>query len=74
MTATVELQQQLLQITEVGSVIVTDIVQDEDAGDYVRDLRIFGVPIGDTAPLLVQLRIRSTSRQKLELSAPVQSF
>jgi len=80
MTATITLTQQLLEITEVDDVVVTDIVQDPTAGDYVRDIRIFGktpnldVTSNATRPMLVQLRIRSATRDALELSAPVQSF
>jgi hypothetical protein len=53
-------------------VVVTEIEQDTIAGDYVRDIRIFGAPAteGGTGPMLVQLRIRSITSESLELSAP----
>jgi hypothetical protein len=63
------------ELTDVGDVIVTDIVQDTVAGDYVRDLRVYGpLPEGGDAPLLIQLRLRATTRDKLEVTAPPQAF
>jgi hypothetical protein len=76
MMAEIRTTQLNLEIADVGDVVVTTTEQDPELGDYVRDIRIFGVPAtsGGSAPLLVQLRIRSASRANLDLSAPAQEF
>jgi hypothetical protein len=77
-----------IEITDVGDVIVTPTVQDPDAGDYVRDVRIFGrlIATGEvgspeeqalgttTGPLLLQVRIRALTRESLDFTAPAQNY
>jgi hypothetical protein len=72
----ISITQQNIEIAGVGDVVVTTIEQDPDAGDYVRDIRVFGQPAseGGSAPLLIQLRIRSVSRDALQIISPQSEF
>lgn len=78
MTVTTSIQQLNLEVTGVGDVIVTDIQQDPDVGDYVRDIRIFEVTGSGVSTLLstliVQIRIRAPTRAALDLTAPPQQY
>lgn len=83
----IELTQQALTLSDVSSVVVTPVVQDEATGEYVRELRIFGgdgepvAPIqGIDAPapgqgrLLVTLRLTTTDRARIAISVPSSEF
>ena len=61
-----------LEIPEVGHIILTDIVRDENVGDFVRDFAIFAECQSGSTPLLAQLRLRSATRDHLQVTVPVQ--
>jgi hypothetical protein len=76
---------QAINISDVNSVVITEIAVDEETGDYVREIRIFGevehadkMPdINQTAtpaPLLLSLRVSSQSRNKIHISVPASEF
>lgn len=66
---------QVLDIDLVEDVVVTDIVDDgTGGGGWVRSIRVFGNPIVDGAAPVFELRIRSATKAKLELTAPTQNF
>ncbi|RZN24763.1 hypothetical protein [Bradyrhizobium sp. Leo121] len=65
---------QTLEVSDVGDIVITTIEQDADAGDYVREIRVFGTATTGKAPSLVTLRLRSTTRQSLEVTAPASGF
>ncbi len=57
----------------ISSVVVTDITQDPTTNLYVRELRL--MDMSQPNPLLqFTLRLVSTSRAALELTAPSQTF
>ena len=59
----------------VGSVIVTDIVQDQNSGDYVRDLRVFSPESNAGGPvLLLQVRLHALTVKALEIHTPPSTF
>lgn len=63
-----------LELTEVGDIIITPVVQDEANGDWVRDIRIFST-VGALEPvMMVQIKLRSLTAGRLEVSAPAQQF
>jgi hypothetical protein len=77
MTAAIRIATQSLEIEGVGDVVITDAVQDPQVGDYVRDIRIYNASTASTdavAQLLVQLRLRATTRDALDIAAPIQRF
>lgn len=66
---------QVIDIDLVNSVIVTDIVDDgTGTGAWVRSIRVFGNPVVEGAPPVFELRIRSATKSKLEITAPTQTF
>lgn len=67
---TISTTQQAIEVTEVGDVIMTAIVA-EDA-NWVREFRVFGVPIeGESdAPLLFTLRVVAADKASLEVTTP----
>ena len=69
----ISIGQIIFEVTAVTDVIVTDPAQDPDVGDWVRDIRVFSG--ADTEKIMVlQVTIRSTGKQELELTAPTQQF
>lgn len=82
----IEWTQQSLSVSDVRSIVVTTIEQDDKTGEYVRELRIFGVDDGPEPPilnidqqppgqkLLVTLRLKTTSRDRVSISVPSLSF
>lgn len=81
----IDVTQQSMTLTNVRSVVVTEVAQDKDSGDYVRELRIFGgdtitPPIqgidapSQTYPLLITLRLRSADRRRIAISVPAMEF
>jgi hypothetical protein len=59
-----------LEVTGVDMLVTTQIEQDPNNGDYVRDVRVLD---GD-GNIVVQVRCRSLTRDKLNLTAPIQLF
>lgn len=76
MAATIVTQAQTVQIDGVYNVMVTPSVQDPDAGDYVREIRIFGTPpaVGVTPPLVMTLRIRDADLANIAITVPSSEF
>lgn len=59
----------------VGQIIVTPIVQDQNIGDYVRELRIFSIPIQGAEPeLILSIRLHALTINQLEISTPPSQF
>ena len=59
----------------VGQVIVTPIIQDQDIGDYVRELRIFSLPAGGAEPeLLLSVRLHALTVKQLEIATPAHTI
>lgn len=83
----IDLTQQSFTLSDVRTVVVTEVAQDQESGDYVRELRIFG---GDSAPeppitgidtpptqqgrLMMTLRLRSADRRRIQISVPAMEF
>ena len=59
-----------LEVTGVDMLVTTQIEQDPISGDYVRDVRVLD---GD-GNIVVQVRCRSLTKDKLNLTAPIQLF
>lgn len=75
MTAEIHTIQQTLEITEVGDVQVSAIVEDEDYGGYVRTITIYNEQGGAAAAtMLVQIKIRSTTRTNIDIVVPTSTF
>lgn len=76
MAVTITLSQLNLELSEVGSVVITDTALDDELGDYVRDIRIMGIAEeeGSNAPMLVQVRVRSATAEAIVIHAPEQEF
>lgn len=64
--------QQMVEITDVTDVKVTEIVA--NGAGFVRAIRIYGTPAGDNAPLLFDLRIKSDTQANLNVTTPVFEF
>jgi hypothetical protein len=59
----------------VGQIVVTPIIQDTNIGDYVRELRVFSLPVGSADPeLLLSVRLHALSIKQLEIITPPSSF
>lgn len=59
----------------VGQIVVTPIIQDTNIGDYVRELRVFSLPVGGADPeLLLSVRLHALSIKQLEIITPPSSF
>lgn len=70
MTTTIEVQSQSLEVADIGDLVITNIVQDEVVGDYVRDIRV----LNQSGGLAVQLRLRSTTKDPLLVSGPANEW
>ena len=76
---TISVLQQTTEVTDVGQISATDIVetQDENGGTiYVREIRAYSAPADESSSqaLLFTLRMVSPTKANLELNAPVQTF
>lgn len=72
---TVTTIQQVVEVTEVGMLTATDIVEDPDTHLFVREIRAYGEPVGlGTRPLLFTLKLTASSEAFVQLSAPIQTF
>ena len=60
-----------MECNPVGQVVVTPIIQDQNIGDYVRELRIFSTPAGGAEPeLLLSVRLHALTIKQLEIYTP----
>jgi hypothetical protein len=60
-----------MECNPVGSVVITEIVQDPNLGDYVREIRIFSQPAGNAEPeLLLSVRMHGLTQRQLEIMTP----
>lgn len=68
---------QTLDISNVEQLVLTDVVDDGTAtGTFVRAIRMMGPPDPATnvMPLVMEIRIRSTTKLKLEVQTPAFTF
>ena len=73
MSSSLEFLSQHLSITNVRSIVVTEIVATEDG--FTRAVRFFGEPVVNGAQrLLLDVTLTSTDRAGLEVSTPVLQF
>jgi hypothetical protein len=64
-----------LQCNPVGQIVVTPIVQDQNIGDYVRELRIFSLPAGGAEPeLLLAVKLHALTVKQLEIMTPAHTI
>jgi hypothetical protein len=70
---TIETLSQKIELAGVGDIVVTEIEQDEDVGDFVREIRFYSGPVGEGLEIFV-LRLRSAGREKLQISSPAVDF
>jgi len=64
-----------LECNPVGSVTVTPIVQDQNIGDYVREIRIFSAPaVGAEPELLLAVRLHAMTAKQLEIASPAHTI
>lgn len=73
MTSSLDVIQQALSISNVRSIVVSEIIPVE-AG-CLRAIRFFGEPLASGAPRLVlEVTLTATERDRLEVSTPVLQF
>ena len=73
MSSSLEFLSQHLSITNVRSIVVTEIVATEDG--FTRAVRFFGEPVVNGAQrLLLDVTLTSTDRAGLEVSTPDLQF
>lgn len=73
MSSSVEFFSQHLRLTNVRSIVVTEIVATEDG--FTRAMRFFGEPVVNGAQrLLLDVTLTSTDKASLEVSTPVLQF
>ena len=67
---------QSLNISNVRSVVVTEIVQDTETQQFIREIRIFGEVEGESgiAPLICSIRVSSATRSRIHISVPASEF
>ncbi len=66
---------QTIEINNVTNTAITAITEDEEQGDYYREIRIFAVPTGSTAEtVVITLRIRGAASDDIELDVPASTF
>jgi len=81
----IDVTQQALTLSDVKGVVITGVAQDE-SGEYVRELRIFGgdvltppiLPVDAPPPgqgrLLLTVRLRSANRSRIQIAVPSLEF
>lgn len=57
-------------IDGIGSIVMTDITQDPDTSNYIREIRVFDTD----AKLIYTMRVIAVTRTAIELTAPPQLF
>ena len=73
MSSSLEFLSQHLSLTNVRSIVVTEIVTTEDG--FTRAVRFFGEPVVNGAQcLLLDVTPTSTDKASLEVSTPVLQF
>ncbi|CAH1665905.1 MULTISPECIES: hypothetical protein [unclassified Chelatococcus] len=58
----------------IEKVVITPSTQDLESGDWVREIRVFTGPEGEDGIPTTVLRLQGASREKIDLTAPVQTF
>ena len=69
--------QQVIEVTDVENVVVTEIAQDPETGNYVREIRIFTASgaSGETQQQqVVGLRLSNAVRNKIRIVVPQYEF
>ena len=63
-------------VTEVVDVVVTPVVQNENTGLFLREVRLFGTPSeGElTPPLVFTLRMEAADPVQLNITLPVLEY
>jgi len=75
MTSAVNTFAQLLAVTDVADVVVTDIVDDgTGTGTWVRSIRIFGSPYVAGNTPIVEIKVKSTTKNNLDITTPSLTF
>ena len=65
---------QAVIVDQITAVVITDIVQDPDTAEFVREIRAYaGLGSTDAPPTFV-LRLTSTVQNNIELTAPAVQF
>jgi len=60
-----------MECNPVGQIVVTPVVQDQNIGDYVREIRIFSAPaVGAEPELLLAVRLHAMTAKQLEIASP----
>lgn len=73
MSSSLEFLSQHLSLTNVRSIVVTEIVASEEG--FTRAVRFFGGPVVNGAQrLLLDVTLTSTDKASLEVSTPVLQF
>lgn len=73
MSSVLEQISQHLGITSVRSIVVTEIVANEDG--FTRAVRFFGEPVASGAPrLILDVTLSASDKASLEVSTPVLQF
>lgn len=65
---------QTVLLEGVEKVVTTPATLDTETGDYVRELRVFTGPEGESGIPVFVLRLAGDTREKIDLTAPVQTF
>ena len=73
MAITIETISQKIELTGVGDIVVTEIEQDQDVGDFVREIRFCSGRAGEGLEIFM-LRLRSADRATLQISSPAAEF
>jgi len=64
-----------MECNPVGQIIVTPIIQDQNLGDYIREIRIFSAAVnGAEAELLLSVRLHALTTKQLEIQTPPSKF
>lgn len=64
-----------IEVDDVLDVQVTDAVDDgTSTGTFVREIRIFGSPNGNSAPATLIVRIKSQSKDNIGVTTPLLTF
>ena len=64
-----------MDCSPVGQIVVTPIIQDTNLGDYIREIRIFSLPVTGADPeLLLSVRMHGLSIKQLEIVTPPSTF
>ncbi len=61
---------QKIEITDVGSLTVTDVTQDSDTHKYIREIRVFD----SDGQSLFTMRCSGDEAANVQLQAPTQTF